>query len=148
MRICIINTGGTISSTGQPLAPMAADRFARAANDLLGPALAAALPGDALHFDTGLRFSDDGPGTLDSTDLLPLAEPALAAVEVIALDRRVHARLHGLRLRLLLRGLVLARVRHRGRLQIQGLRGRRDRRGRGEQHEQRGGDAAAVVFVA
>ena len=40
MRICIINTGGTISSTGQPLAPMAADRFARAAQDLLGPALA------------------------------------------------------------------------------------------------------------
>ena len=71
MRICIINTGGTISSTGQPLAPMAADRFARAAQDLLGPALAAALPGDALHFDTGLRFSDDGPGTLDSTDLRP-----------------------------------------------------------------------------
>lgn len=71
MRICIINTGGTISSTGQPLAPMAAARFARAAHDLLGPALAAALPGDALHFDTGLRFSDDGPGTLDSTDLRP-----------------------------------------------------------------------------
>ncbi|WP_405402483.1 asparaginase domain-containing protein [Paracoccus sp. Ld10] len=71
MRICIINTGGTISSMGQPLAPMSADRFARAAGDLLGPALAAALPGCTLHFDTGLRFPGDGPGTLDSTDLRP-----------------------------------------------------------------------------
>ena len=28
MRICIINTGGTISSIGKPLAPMPAARFA------------------------------------------------------------------------------------------------------------------------
>ena len=96
MRICIINTGGTISSTGQPLAPMAADRFACAANDLLGPALAAALPGDALHFDTGLRFSDDGPGTLDSTDLRP-SDWCRIARRVLALyaDHDAFVILHG-----------------------------------------------------
>lgn len=71
MRICIINTGGTISCAGQPLAPMPADRFAQAARRLLVPALEAALPGCALTFDTGLRFSDSGPGLLDSTDLRP-----------------------------------------------------------------------------
>ncbi|MFN3273865.1 MAG: asparaginase [Paracoccus sp. (in: a-proteobacteria)] len=71
MRICVINTGGTISCVGQPLAPMPAARFAQAARDLLGEALAAALPGCQLHFDTGLRFSDQEPGTLDSTDLRP-----------------------------------------------------------------------------
>nr|WP_111299523.1 asparaginase [Paracoccus saliphilus] len=72
MRICIINTGGTISCTGQPLVPMPSDWFAAAARDLLGPALAASLPDLRLHFDTELRFSDQGPGTLDSTDLRPL----------------------------------------------------------------------------
>ncbi|MFN3526554.1 MAG: asparaginase domain-containing protein, partial [Paracoccus sp. (in: a-proteobacteria)] len=71
MRICVINTGGTISCVGRPLAPMPAARFAQAARDLLGGALAAAMPGDRLHFDTGLRFSDQEPGTLDSTDLRP-----------------------------------------------------------------------------
>lgn len=71
MRICIITTGGTIGSTGHPLSPMPAARFAQAVRDLLGGALAAALPGDRLHVDTGLRFSDDGPGMLDSTDLRP-----------------------------------------------------------------------------
>ncbi|WP_410216677.1 asparaginase domain-containing protein [Paracoccus sp. (in: a-proteobacteria)] len=72
MRICIINTGGTISCAGQPLTPMSSDRFANAARDLMGPSLAAALPGHDLHFDTGLRFSDKGTGTLDSTDLRPI----------------------------------------------------------------------------
>lgn len=71
MRICIINTGGTISCVGQPLSPMPAKRFADALRDLLGEALAATLPGCRLHFDTGLRFSDQGAGTLDSTDLRP-----------------------------------------------------------------------------
>ncbi|WP_169308793.1 asparaginase domain-containing protein [Paracoccus gahaiensis] len=71
MRICIINTGGTITCTGSPLAPMPPARFAQAVTDLLGPALAAALPGDSLHLDDGLRFSEHGPGVLDSTDLRP-----------------------------------------------------------------------------
>lgn len=71
MRICVISTGGTIACTGSPLAPMPADRFATAAQDLLAPSLRASLPATDLHFDTGLRFSDTGPGTLDSTDLRP-----------------------------------------------------------------------------
>ena len=71
MRICVINTGGTIACTGSPLAPMSAGQFAQAAQQLLGPSLAASLQGVTVHFDTVLRFSDDGPGTLDSTDLRP-----------------------------------------------------------------------------
>ncbi|MDN5569372.1 MAG: asparaginase domain-containing protein, partial [Paracoccus sp. (in: a-proteobacteria)] len=71
MRICIISTGGTIACTGSPLAPMSSERFARAAQDLLVPSLVASLTATELHFDTGLRFSDTGPGTLDSTDLRP-----------------------------------------------------------------------------
>jgi L-asparaginase len=67
MRICVINTGGTIACTGSPLAPMSSNCFADTARDLLGPSLAAA----DLHFDTGLRFGDTGSGTLDSTDLRP-----------------------------------------------------------------------------
>ncbi|WP_265501558.1 asparaginase domain-containing protein [Paracoccus beibuensis] len=69
MRICVINTGGTIASVGQPLAPMSAERFAAAVTGLLGASLAAALPDDRLHIDTGLRFP--GGGLLDSTDLRP-----------------------------------------------------------------------------
>lgn len=71
MRICIINTGGTIACVGSPLAPMSPARFAGAVTELLGPALAAALPEDVLHLDQGLRFSETGTGVLDSTDLRP-----------------------------------------------------------------------------
>ena len=38
MRICVINTGGTISCVGEPLAPMPSARFADAARQVLGPA--------------------------------------------------------------------------------------------------------------
>lgn len=71
MRICVINTGGTIGCVGTPLAPMAPAAFARAVTDLLGASLAAALPGDRVTIDHGLRFSDRGTGVLDSTDLCP-----------------------------------------------------------------------------
>ncbi len=87
MRICVINTGGTIACTGTPLAPMPSDRFAQAARDLLGPSLAASLPGISLEFDTGLRFSDDGPGTLDSTDLRPRDWCRMAAHVLDLYDR-------------------------------------------------------------
>lgn len=70
MKLCIINTGGTISCVGAPLAPMRPGDFARAAERLLVPALSARLPGLALHFATGPRFGG-GAGTLDSTDLQP-----------------------------------------------------------------------------
>lgn len=71
MKLCIINTGGTIGCVGAPLAPMPAAAFATAARRLLGPAIAAACPEIDLHFDTALRFSDGPSGTLDSTDLEP-----------------------------------------------------------------------------
>lgn len=71
MKICIINTGGTISCVGTPLAPLPADRFAAAAHDLLMPSLKAALPQARLSFHPGLRFRPDGGDALDSTDLQP-----------------------------------------------------------------------------
>lgn len=71
MKIRVLNTGGTISSVGKPLAPMTADRFAEAAKRLLGPSITAKHPDLELHFDTTLRFSPDGAGTLDSTNLQP-----------------------------------------------------------------------------
>lgn len=89
MHICIITTGGTIGCVGEPLAPMPAAEFAAAASRLLGPGLAAALPGLRLHFDTALRF-DTPSGTLDSTDLGPADWCRLARH---VLDR--HARFDG-----------------------------------------------------
>lgn len=71
MKICILNTGGTISSIGSPLAPMSAARFADAARKLLAPAIAASLPEIELHFDTKLSFSNGGTGALDSSNLQP-----------------------------------------------------------------------------
>ncbi|CAM3446026.1 asparaginase domain-containing protein [Paracoccus nototheniae] len=96
MRICVINTGGTICCTGTPLAPMAPQQFAQSVTDLLGDALAAALPGDRVHIDHGLRFSDEGPGVLDSTDLRP-SDWALMAGRVLDLydDHDAFVILHG-----------------------------------------------------
>lgn len=71
MKICVLNTGGTISSVGEPLEPMSADRFAKAAERILGPAIAAKFPSLELQFDIALRFSPEGVGTLDSTNLQP-----------------------------------------------------------------------------
>lgn len=71
MKICILNTGGTISSVGSPLAPMSTAHFAEAAEAILAPMIAASLPGMELHFDNSLRFSDSGTGALDSTNLQP-----------------------------------------------------------------------------
>lgn len=71
MRICIINTGGTISCVGTPLSPLPAARFADAAQDLLMPALAAADPHLRIDFHPGLPFGPDGRDTLDSTNLQP-----------------------------------------------------------------------------
>ena len=39
MKIAVINTGGTISCVGNPLAPMTAEAFANACKELLDPIL-------------------------------------------------------------------------------------------------------------
>lgn len=70
MRICIIITGGTIGSAGQPLAPMPPADFAQAAERVLMPSLAAALPDLSISFDPGPRFGSPS-GLLDSTNLEP-----------------------------------------------------------------------------
>lgn len=72
MRLAIINTGGTISSVGAPLAPMTASEFAGATERLLGPILREQYPGLTLEYITDLVFPGTGLGTLDSTDLQPL----------------------------------------------------------------------------
>ncbi len=71
MDICIINTGGTISCVGDPLAPMSAPDFAANARRLLDPILLAMFPGLALTWETGLAFPGSATGTLDSTNLQP-----------------------------------------------------------------------------
>lgn len=86
MRICVINTGGTISCVGTPLAPLPADRFADAARQLLMPALAASYPQARIDFHPGLPFGPDGRDTLDSTNLQPrdwcvMAQAVLAAYD-------------------------------------------------------------------
>lgn len=83
MRIAIINTGGTISCTGTPLAPMTAPAFADATQRLVEPSIRAAFPSLELDFITDLRFDASAQGTLDSTNLQPrdwcvLAERILA----------------------------------------------------------------------
>lgn len=71
MKVCIINTGGTISCVGEPLAPMSAADFAAASQTILSPILAEAFPDTTLVFETGLRFPESSTGTLDSTNLQP-----------------------------------------------------------------------------
>ncbi|MBU2956207.1 asparaginase domain-containing protein [Paracoccus sp. 1_MG-2023] len=71
MRICIINTGGTITSLGDPLAPMPPADFAQAMRDLIEPAIRATIPGVTLHVDDSLRFPGSENGTLDSSGLVP-----------------------------------------------------------------------------
>lgn len=70
-NIAVINTGGTISSIGEPLSPMPTHDFAEACKKLLVPAIRQACPDVTLSFVTDLRFSGSEIGTLDSTNLQP-----------------------------------------------------------------------------
>ena len=69
MHLAILNTGGTISCIGQPLAPMGAAAFAQASMAQLNPALLAQHPDVQLSYLTELAFPDSASGTLDSTNL-------------------------------------------------------------------------------
>lgn len=70
MHIAVINTGGTISCVGSPLAPMTAAAFAEACTRLLDPVFAQRFPDTRLTYVTDLRFPSRA-GTLDSTNLQP-----------------------------------------------------------------------------
>lgn len=71
LNICVINTGGTISCVGNPLAPMTAQDFAETSQRILNPILQTAFPHTTIHYAPSLRFSQSASGTLDSTNLQP-----------------------------------------------------------------------------
>jgi L-asparaginase len=71
MKIAVINTGGTISCTGNPLAPMSASAFAAASQTILDPIVLQSFPKLNLHYVTDLIFPESSSGTLDSTNLQP-----------------------------------------------------------------------------
>lgn len=71
MNIYVINTGGTISCTGDPLAPMSAQQFAQACQEILNPIIAQQFPGLQITYVTDLTFPESTTGTLDSTNLQP-----------------------------------------------------------------------------
>ncbi|WP_071872525.1 asparaginase domain-containing protein [Atopomonas hussainii] len=71
MKIAIINTGGTISCVGNPLAPMTASAFAQASQTLLDPILKQQFAALETHYLTDIRFPESATHTLDSTNLQP-----------------------------------------------------------------------------
>ena len=71
MRIAIINTGGTISCVGTPLAPMTAQAFAQASQALLTPILQQQFPALQVDYLTNVAFPESASQTLDSTNLQP-----------------------------------------------------------------------------
>ncbi|MER2498197.1 asparaginase domain-containing protein [Vibrio neptunius] len=86
MNIGIINTGGTISCVGDPLAPMSASAFAQACNVWIDPVIQAEFPEIQLHYLVDVVFPGSSTHTLDSTNLQPsdwciMAEAILAHYE-------------------------------------------------------------------
>lgn len=71
MNLCLINTGGTISCVGSPLAPMSAAQFAAAATSILNPVVSEMFPNLSIAYETSLVFPESSNGTLDSTNLQP-----------------------------------------------------------------------------
>lgn len=71
LSIAVINTGGTISCTGSPLAPMSAQAFATASQSLLTPILLQQFPELTVTYITDLPFPESTSQTLDSTNLQP-----------------------------------------------------------------------------
>lgn len=71
MKITLINTGGTISCAGKPLAPMGKERFASAFKAHIEPLLTQKFAGLEFHHATELSFPASQSGMLDSTDLRP-----------------------------------------------------------------------------
>ncbi len=71
MKLAVINTGGTISCAGKPLAPMSAADFAAACTALVHPILAQSYPQLTVEYLTDVVFPGSRSGTLDSTNLQP-----------------------------------------------------------------------------
>lgn len=71
LKVAVINTGGTISCTGNPLAPMSAQAFAGASQTILNPILAQQFPDLRVTYVTDLPFPESKSKTLDSTNLQP-----------------------------------------------------------------------------
>jgi L-asparaginase len=71
VKIAVINTGGTISCVGSPLAPMSASQFAAACQSILDPILRQQFPELVVDYVTDLVFPESASGTLDSTNLQP-----------------------------------------------------------------------------
>lgn len=71
MKIAVINTGGTISCIGNPLAPMTAESFASASETLLNPILKQAFPDIEVSYLCDITFPESKSKTLDSTNLQP-----------------------------------------------------------------------------
>lgn len=72
MKIAVINTGGTISCVGEPLAPMTAGEFAVACNRIIDPVLQQQFPDTRLTYLADVLFPESGSTTIDSTNLQPV----------------------------------------------------------------------------
>ncbi|MCF1483615.1 hypothetical protein FS800_15765 [Agrobacterium vitis] len=71
MKIGVINTGGTISCVGNPLAPMTSTQFKAACQSHLDPILKQKFADLELDYVTDLAFPESESGMLDSTNLQP-----------------------------------------------------------------------------
>jgi L-asparaginase len=71
MKIAIINTGGTISCVGKPLAPMSASDFASASEEILTPILKQQFPNVEVTYLTNVAFPESSSGALDSCNFQP-----------------------------------------------------------------------------
>ncbi len=71
MRIAVINTGGTISCVGDPLAPMTAEEFAKASETHINPIVQQRFPSIQVTYLTNVPFPESKTKTLDSTNLQP-----------------------------------------------------------------------------
>lgn len=69
--LAVINTGGTISCVGNPLAPMSAAEFALACQTQIDPIVESQYPGLSIDYLTSITFPESQTGTLDSTNLQP-----------------------------------------------------------------------------
>jgi L-asparaginase len=71
LKIAVINTGGTISCVGNPLAPMTSAEFKAACQTHLDPIIRQRFPDLVLDYITDLAFPESASGMLDSTNLQP-----------------------------------------------------------------------------